>query len=94
LLWILLLSIWALLVGGIDRKIVARLQGRYGPPFWQNITDFVKLLYKRGKVASRSALMVVDAALVMGIVAAVLALSVLPFPWEEGISNSYRPMVT
>jgi len=84
LLWILLLSIWALLVGGIDRKIVARLQGRYGPPFWQNITDFVKLFYKKGKVASRSALMVVDAALVMGIVAAVLALSVLPFPMAGG----------
>jgi len=84
LLWILLLSIWALLVGGIDRKIVARLQGRYGPPFWQNITDFVKLLYQKRKVASRSALMVVDAALVMGIVAAVLALSVLPFPMGGG----------
>jgi len=84
LLWILLLFVWALLVGGIDRKIVAHLQGRYGPPFWQNITDFVKLFYKKGKVASRTAIVVIDAALVIGVLAAVLALSVLPFPMVGG----------
>ncbi|NPV88808.1 NADH-quinone oxidoreductase subunit H [Coprothermobacteraceae bacterium] len=82
--WLIVLSIWSFLIGGFDRKIVARLQGRYGPPFWQNITDFVKLLYKRGNLATRTATSVVDVALIVGLVAGVLAVSVLPFAGTNG----------
>jgi NADH-quinone oxidoreductase subunit H len=35
-----------LLYLGIDRKLVARLQNRIGPPIWQNFIDFVKLMSK------------------------------------------------
>ncbi|MGZ3635594.1 MAG: NADH-quinone oxidoreductase subunit H, partial [Syntrophales bacterium] len=32
------------LLFGIDRKITARMQGRYGPPIIQPFYDFIKLL--------------------------------------------------
>jgi NADH-quinone oxidoreductase subunit H len=84
ILWVIVLSIWSLLIGGIDRKIVARLQGRYGPPFWQDITDFIKLFHKRGKIASRSATQITDLALLIGAISIVLGLSVLPVPTSGG----------
>jgi NADH-quinone oxidoreductase subunit H len=52
LLWPGLLS--AILLGWLDmwiaRKLVARWQGRKGPPFYQPFFDFVKLLAKRTAV--------------------------------------------
>lgn len=34
-------------LSGIDRKLTAFIQGRYGPPIWQPFYDIVKLLYKQ-----------------------------------------------
>jgi len=39
-------SIVGLLLSGIDRKVVARMQKRIGPPIIQPIYDFFKLLGK------------------------------------------------
>ncbi len=39
------------LLAGIDRKLTARLQGRYGPPILQPFYDFFKLLGK-SKIAT------------------------------------------
>jgi ech hydrogenase subunit B len=39
------------LLAGIDRKVTARLQGRYGPPLLQPFYDFFKLLGK-AKIAT------------------------------------------
>lgn len=86
-LWLIALFIWSLLIGGIDRKIVAHLQGRYGPPFWQDITDFLKLFRKRGKTATRSSSIVSDIALIIGIIAVVLGLSILPMPTVGGYTQ-------
>ncbi len=41
------------LLAGIDRKITARLQGRYGPPIIQPFYDFFKLLGKSRIATSR-----------------------------------------
>lgn len=41
------------LLAGIDRKITARLQGRYGPPIVQPFYDFFKLLGKSRIATSR-----------------------------------------
>jgi len=41
----------ALLVGG-DRKVSARMQGRYGPPVAQPAYDVIKLLGKEGKAVN------------------------------------------
>lgn len=35
------------LLAGIDRKITALIQGRFGPPIWQPFYDVIKLLYKQ-----------------------------------------------
>lgn len=32
---------------GLDRKMTALMQGRYGPPVWQSFYDIVKLFYKQ-----------------------------------------------
>lgn len=42
---------------GIDRKLTARLQGRYGPPLVQPFYDFLKLWSKNRIVASQSQMM-------------------------------------
>ena len=41
------------LLAGIDRKLTARLQGRFGPPIRQPFYDFLKLMGKEQIVASK-----------------------------------------
>lgn len=43
---LLLAFIYTVTLEGIARKIVARIQRRYGPPFWQNFIDIFKGLTK------------------------------------------------
>ncbi len=40
------LSLYALLVEFVDRKLYARFQNRVGPPWFQPLADFIKLLGK------------------------------------------------
>lgn len=47
------------LLFGIDRKLTARLQGRYGPPIVQPFYDFIKLWSKSRIVANQSQMMYV-----------------------------------
>src|SRR5512146_917264 len=44
---------------GIDRKLTARLQGRYGPPIVQPFYDFLKLWSKSRIVVNQSQMMYV-----------------------------------
>ncbi len=44
------ITIWGLTLGGIVRKIYARVQGRIGPPFWQPFIDIIKTYGKRTAV--------------------------------------------
>ncbi len=44
---------------GIDRKLTARLQGRYGPPIVQPFYDFIKLWSKNRIVVNQSQMMYV-----------------------------------
>ena len=39
--------VWQTSLGGISRKVVARLQNRYGPKWYQEFLDIFKLLSKR-----------------------------------------------
>jgi NADH-quinone oxidoreductase subunit H len=43
---IILAFVYTVTLEGIDRKITARIQRRYGPPFWQNFIDIFKALSK------------------------------------------------
>ncbi len=52
ILWIPILAIvTGLLYMGIARKIIARIQRRYGPPVYQNFLDTLKLLSKRTAIS-------------------------------------------
>ncbi|MBM3137026.1 MAG: NADH-quinone oxidoreductase subunit H [Chloroflexi bacterium] len=42
----LFIFVFSLLFGWLDRKLIARFQGRVGPPFLQPIADLIKLLGK------------------------------------------------
>ncbi|MCM8769557.1 MAG: NADH-quinone oxidoreductase subunit H [Candidatus Omnitrophica bacterium] len=50
LLWLLVSLVvffgLGIITGWLERKLTARLQWRVGPPWWQNLADFVKLLGK------------------------------------------------
>ncbi|ACR80733.1 respiratory chain complex I subunit 1 family protein [Kosmotoga olearia] len=43
---LLLAFVYTITLEGIARKIVARIERRYGPPFWQNFIDIFKALTK------------------------------------------------
>ncbi|MFH0817912.1 MAG: NADH-quinone oxidoreductase subunit H, partial [Candidatus Micrarchaeota archaeon] len=46
ILWVLLSFLVGALLQGVQRKLVARFQGRIGPPVFQPIYDILKLLSK------------------------------------------------
>jgi len=70
----LFLALLALLFQYIDRKVVARVQGRIGPPLLQPLADFVKLLGKEvispegsdSRVLSAAPLIALAAVIVLG----------------------------
>jgi formate hydrogenlyase subunit 4 len=49
---VLFLTIAALSAEFLDRKIYARLQNRYGPPWYQPVADLIKLLAKEEIIPS------------------------------------------
>ena len=51
----LFLSVYALLFSFVDRKIYARLQNRVGPPWYQPLADFLKLLGKETIIPDHAA---------------------------------------
>jgi len=61
--------------GGIRRKVIARVQNRYGPPVYQNFIDAYKLFSKRTAV-HHGAMHLLGPAFLM--ISAVMALMVLP----------------
>jgi len=52
-LYIVLAPILGGLISGVDRKISARMQGRYGPPLLQPFYDVFKLLAKQDMVVNK-----------------------------------------
>ncbi len=46
-LWVFTALIYGLCLNGVIRKIIGRIQGRIGPPFWQPIIDLGKLMFLR-----------------------------------------------
>ncbi|MEM0495344.1 MAG: NADH-quinone oxidoreductase subunit H [Thermofilum sp.] len=68
----------AVLVAGVRRKLRARLQGRVGPPVWQPILDFLKLLFKKPTAPSLANPVYVSAA-VIALLASLAAAALVPF---------------
>ncbi len=48
---VLVATIYGLTLGGIVRKIYARVHGRYGPPVWQPFLDIIKTHGKRVSIS-------------------------------------------
>jgi NADH-quinone oxidoreductase subunit H len=86
---IMAVLIWPGLIGGallawlllwIQRKVIARGQGRRGPPFYQPFFDFIKLAGKEVVVPHNAARMAFYALPVISLAAVTGAIALLPFP--------------
>ncbi|MBR0376130.1 MAG: NADH-quinone oxidoreductase subunit H, partial [Firmicutes bacterium] len=71
-------SVAGLLLAGIDRKVVARMQKRIGPPLLQPAYDFFKLLGKETIVPAAAARRTFLAAPVIGLVSLVVTAVLVP----------------
>ena len=89
--WRILLAVfvWPGLLGGvllgwlflwINRKLMARLQGRKGPPFCQPFFDFMKLMGKETIVAGGTNRIVFYALPLVALMSMTFALALLPLP--------------
>lgn len=67
-----------LLLAGIDRKVVARMQKRIGPPILQPVYDFFKLLGKETIVPAAAARPVFLGAPLLGLVSLVVTAALVP----------------
>ena len=69
---------FAMLYRGIDRKLVARMQGRVGPPIIQPFRDMQKLLMKENIVPQGAISWLFNAAPFICLVSSVLLLLYIP----------------
>lgn len=79
IVWGILLPFIAIILGlvylGLERKITARVQRRYGPPFYQNIIDVLKLFFK-GNLISHGVMF--DLGPVIAVTGVILSLYFIP----------------
>ncbi len=69
----LFLAVMGFVVSWVDRKVSARVQWRVGPPFYQPLVDFIKLLGKEVIVPEKTSAMVFLGAPLLGLTGATLA---------------------
>jgi len=84
----LFVSIFGLMAEFIDRKIYARLQNRVGPPWFQTIADFIKLLAKEELVPCQANAKIFRAAPVFALASSVTAFLYIPM-WSFGSLCSF-----
>jgi NADH-quinone oxidoreductase subunit H len=84
----LFLFIYALAFDWIDRWIAARLQGRIGPPWYQPLADFIKLLAKED-ILPHGANALAGAALPIISLAAILT-TILHIPVGDHVIQSFE----
>jgi len=89
--WRILLAVlvWPGFIGGallgwlflwITRKVMARLQGRKGPPFYQPFFDFVKLMGKETIVPGGTNRIIFYGLPLVALISVTIALSLIPIP--------------
>jgi len=69
----------------IDRKIYARLQNRVGPPWFQPLADFIKLLAKEDIIPAESNPKMFQVAPVFALTAAITAFLYIPLWGKEAL---------
>jgi len=74
----LFLSIFSLAMEFVDRKIYARLQNRVGPPWFQPLADFIKLIGKQDLVPTHANIRMFSLAPIFSITAVVVPIIYIP----------------
>ncbi|MCC6004263.1 MAG: NADH-quinone oxidoreductase subunit H [Thermofilum sp.] len=77
----------AFLIAGTRRKAKARMHGRIGPPLWQPLLDFLKLLYKDLSLPSTFST-IFFLAPVVGAIVGIVASLIVPLPGIQTLSFS------
>lgn len=70
---------FGLILAGIDRRVVARMQARVGPPLLQPVTDVRKLLAKQSIVPANAIPWLFNAMPIVALASAIAILLYLPF---------------
>jgi len=85
----LFLSVIGLFAEYFDRKLYARLQNRVGPPWFQPLADFIKLLGKEDVVPEEADRRMFDLAPVFALTAAITAFFYIPL-WSINALYSFN----
>lgn len=83
------LSVLALAGQFLDRKLCARMQNRQGPPWFQPLADFIKLLAKETIIPENASILAFKLLPVLALTATVTASLYIPF-WENQALYSFN----
>ena len=86
---VVLSTIFSMLYRGIDRKLVARMQGRVGPPIIQPFRDVQKLLMKENIVPDGAVSWLFTAAPFVCLIASVLLLLYIPLFGQKALLGGF-----
>ncbi|MCX7641598.1 MAG: NADH-quinone oxidoreductase subunit H [Elusimicrobiales bacterium] len=82
----LFLSIYATLIQWIDRKLSAKLQNRVGPPIYQPIADFIKLISKEVIIPDNADIILFKSLPYIALASIITAITMLPINGSPLIS--------
>ena len=89
IVWIVVLPIIALLVSvffmGLSRKVIARVQRRYGPPLYQPVIDLVKLFTQHSNISHG---IIFDMGLIIALAGSLVTLLFIPVAGIHPLSSS------
>ncbi|MDD2679776.1 MAG: NADH-quinone oxidoreductase subunit H [Candidatus Omnitrophica bacterium] len=85
----LFIIFFSLAIEFIDRKIYARLQNRVGPPWFQPLADFIKLLAKEDIVPTASNPKMFKLAPILALTSVITAFLYIPL-WKTGALFSFN----
>lgn len=83
----------SLIYRGIDRKLSARLQSRYGPPIRQPIYDVQKLMVKETVVPNNAIRWIFNGAPIIALASALVLLLYLPIGGFDPVLDGYGDLV-
>ena len=84
---------FGLILSGIDRRVVARMQARIGPPLLQPLTDVRKLLAKQNIIPANAIPWLFNAMPVVAFASAIAILLVLPFGSFAPLLGEFRDVI-
>jgi len=86
---ILFLFVFGFFAEYLDRKLYARLQNRIGPPWFQPVADFIKLIAKEEVIPEEAEVKVFKLMPIFALAASAVAILYIPI-WEERAVFSFN----